>query len=920
MKLNEDLSKDEKFSLNEVHIENFRSYRGIHKFKLDRQITILYGENGYGKSSFFDAIEWCLTGKLDRYNDKGFKLKDYIINHEAKDKNGVCSVTLFLGDQKIQRSFSVTEEELSKATVKILSKDDQIIGIGQANVDRFLRKQNGDKNDNPLFSSYLKQTNILSQDQVTDLIVRDKPEDRFEALAEIMGLKQVFNISSRLGKFVKRLEGMIKSYVNNINQYNEVINNLQSKLTDIDLFKFNERLIKLQLQDISVDELEIALRDINNQIVIKKAKLNESLMQVNNLSHKGFQSLSDIEKEITVNESKSNLLLDKIKRLKVLLERVSHKVKAHNNESAYYEQTSQKITKVEQLKKHIEMAETQLNEPFSLLLVEKNVEHVNQILMGLKEKIREINYVYTFYDDFHVSQKALSEEPKIQERLKNKVDQLNIKVNRRKQAIEKLNNWLNNNGEEVALSNLYNAINEIFSYVQITNNNGVCPVCSTEKGDELNQIILRNIDRYKELHLNQSNLIKNVSSKKSDYELKIEKIKFEIKENSNLFNKSQSRLIKGKEILSRLTGNELFNQELFNLEKYKLVEMKQDLDLEVVKLEQAKEILIKLEADKSELESLQKDLGNLDEMNLSQLKELFDKRYSKLQRRLRRIHDITDIVEGQYKAVQVLNEQLKAELSTLINQMDFLQLSDNFVQLISIINQEIEKNRKDEGFTLETINQLSELKKNSEISKDIKFYYAQKANEEKRLELAQSAIDLIQKFISEIYSSVGTQAMDFINKPSSSIQKYYRYLNPLPFTSSSVYFETTEQESVDILIPYESSTTKGEPRLSSAKYALSSAQLHVLAISIFLAINESQELTKLDFIGIDDPIQNMDDVNQFSVCDVLSDIKKQLIFSTHDIEFMKLFIKKNELKRDKIRVYVLQSPILTPDKVEMIAL
>jgi len=63
----------------------------------------------------------------------------------------------------------------------------------------------------------------------------------------------------------------------------------------------------------------------------------------------------------------------------------------------------------------------------------------------------------------------------------------------------------------------------------------------------------------------------------------------------------------------------------------------------------------------------------------------------------------------------------------------------------------------------------------------------------------------------------------------------------------------------------------------------------------------------IDFIGIDDPIQNMDDINQFSMIDVLSQLQKQLIFTTHDAKYVNLFLKKNELRLDDISVYYLDA-------------
>lgn len=92
-----------------------------------------------------------------------------------------------------------------------------------------------------------------------------------------------------------------------------------------------------------------------------------------------------------------------------------------------------------------------------------------------------------------------------------------------------------------------------------------------------------------------------------------------------------------------------------------------------------------------------------------------------------------------------------------------------------------------------------------------------------------------------------------------------------------------------------------------ADNVLSSGQLNVLAIAIFIAKNIGQKDSLIDFIAIDDPIQNMDDINQFSMIDVLSQLKKQVIFTTHDSKYVNLFLKKNELRLDHISVYYLDA-------------
>jgi exonuclease SbcC len=49
-----------------VEIENFRAYRRPQSFDLDADVIVLYGPNGFGKTSFFDAIDFAATGDIGR--------------------------------------------------------------------------------------------------------------------------------------------------------------------------------------------------------------------------------------------------------------------------------------------------------------------------------------------------------------------------------------------------------------------------------------------------------------------------------------------------------------------------------------------------------------------------------------------------------------------------------------------------------------------------------------------------------------------------------------------------------------------------------------------------------------------------------------------------------------------------------------
>lgn len=108
-------------------------------------------------------------------------------------------------------------------------------------------------------------------------------------------------------------------------------------------------------------------------------------------------------------------------------------------------------------------------------------------------------------------------------------------------------------------------------------------------------------------------------------------------------------------------------------------------------------------------------------------------------------------------------------------------------------------------------------------------------------------------------------------------------------------------------------------KLSNASLTLSSAQSSVLAVCIFISMNMSQNWTKLNFIGIDDPFQNMDDINVFSFIDVISNVlsKKQTMISSHNNKFANLISVKSELDESKICTIYLKS--YSKNKVKVIS-
>lgn len=94
--------------LKEIRIKNFRSYYGEQSFRLSEGLTLIIGDNGDGKTTFFESLEWLLnptnlTSKVERNISE--KRKAELSQGEIDD----VSVALHFehnGEKEVVKSFS----------------------------------------------------------------------------------------------------------------------------------------------------------------------------------------------------------------------------------------------------------------------------------------------------------------------------------------------------------------------------------------------------------------------------------------------------------------------------------------------------------------------------------------------------------------------------------------------------------------------------------------------------------------------------------------------------------------------------------------------------------------------------------------------------------------------------------------------
>ncbi|MBC2806979.1 AAA family ATPase [Rhizobium ruizarguesonis] len=163
--------------LREVHLHDFRTFGD---FKLQVAggpgLTLLVGTNGLGKSSFFDGIEWGLTGRIRRFENYVGRLQEseYITRRDATPGTHRVSLTFSEG-QPLTRGLL---DEPGDDALQLLLKDPNWTEISD-------------------IGAYLGFTHFLGQASQQRFTSRDK-NDQWQALKGPSGIDRLEAIRSAL--------------------------------------------------------------------------------------------------------------------------------------------------------------------------------------------------------------------------------------------------------------------------------------------------------------------------------------------------------------------------------------------------------------------------------------------------------------------------------------------------------------------------------------------------------------------------------------------------------------------------------------------------------------------------------------------------------------------------------------------------
>lgn len=169
-------------TIDRLRIEAFRGFRDPHEFDLSASAVIVTGPNGTGKTSFFDALQWVLIGRIERLERLRSRrnvehiVSQYRVGGKAKVE---LDLSLASGQVTLRRAGdqSGSTLELSGPGRTTLFGDD-----AESELRRILLPSSELSLQSALTTSGLMQQDVLRG------VLEAKPDERYRQLSTVLGL------------------------------------------------------------------------------------------------------------------------------------------------------------------------------------------------------------------------------------------------------------------------------------------------------------------------------------------------------------------------------------------------------------------------------------------------------------------------------------------------------------------------------------------------------------------------------------------------------------------------------------------------------------------------------------------------------------------------------------------------------------
>ncbi len=262
--------------IKKMEITGLRGIQDKLSLQMEGKSILLYGENGSGKSSISDVLEWFYKDKVSHLSSNEIDMKEALRNTNIAESDDSTLAIQF------NKAVLNAEKNLSYKKGKLVSEQ---------------------TNNSEPFLKYLVQSegeNLILRYQLLREFVDQPKGDKLKILSDIIGYSNVTKVKEILKKAFNSIKSEIKSQ-NFENQINTQKNTLKEKLGAIisqrkNLFEIIGELIKGKNLEIEIKSFE----DIDKVLTKLRATTNNKLAEEIAFLRKGKDLLENLQKEISL--------------------------------------------------------------------------------------------------------------------------------------------------------------------------------------------------------------------------------------------------------------------------------------------------------------------------------------------------------------------------------------------------------------------------------------------------------------------------------------------------------------------------------------------------------------------------------------------------------------------------------------------
>lgn len=304
--------------IKEIELNNFRIYKGVNRISLtpqdEKNIVIVSGQNGFGKTTFLMSLVWCLYGKNMEQVDAMYK-------KEIDDKG---NYTKYIADSMNRKSAEEGETEFS-VTISFAGVNVQNV-LCDVVIKRSYNIITGTSDKIEVWISGQPQELIenLSQDNQKgeEIFIRDFVLPIAIAKFFFFDAEKITSLAEINQKDQRRQLSRAYSEVLGIQKYETLKENLEDKLDEYrkksakkeDKQKLNQLEADIKNVDIEIENCETKIKDLKEEINQKKHESDDiSLKLVKAGDKMSLEELTNLREEKSSLEQKKTALQDQLK-------------------------------------------------------------------------------------------------------------------------------------------------------------------------------------------------------------------------------------------------------------------------------------------------------------------------------------------------------------------------------------------------------------------------------------------------------------------------------------------------------------------------------------------------------------------------------------------------------------------------------